>query len=206
MGTRPAPVTCVVLVKIIPISLAHPGGVYMRLPVLRLAAVALCCCSLSVLPAHAAAPSARAVNLKLADLPAGFARTARKSTATSDEEQFTTHSLAGLLFVASDVMALPSSDLAKVAYDGGKAQVAASFRSEGLKKFTRLAIAPVGNHYIAYQGTGTISGLKITMDLVVFQRGVYFSVLAAGGLAGAFQAPQVLKLAHIIDGRMHQVG
>jgi hypothetical protein len=46
----------------------------------------------------------------------------------------------------------------------------------------------------------------MNMDLVVFQRGVYFSVLAAGGLVGAFQPSQVLKLAHIIDGRMQQAG
>lgn len=187
----------------------------MRFPIRRLAAVVLCCCSLSVLPAHAAsalsahaaAPGVKSVNLKLTDLPPGFTRTSRTSDASSDSEEFTAKSLSTLLFVVSDVEALSSADLAKAAYHGAKGQVASSFKGAGLSTFKRLAIAPVGNHYIAYQGSGIVSGgLKMTMDVVVFQRAGYFTVLVGAGLTGSFRTAQVLKLAHVIDTRMQHAG
>jgi hypothetical protein len=179
----------------------------MRSSILRLAAVALCCCSLGALPAHAAAPSAKAVNLKLSDLPAGFTRSSHTSDASSDSEEFTAKSLSTLLFVESDVTVLPSKEMASATYSIAKGQVASSFKGAGLTTYKRLKIAPVGNHFIAYQGSGTVSGgLKMTMDVVVFQRATYITLLAAAGLTGSFRTAQVLAFAHVIDGRMQRAG
>ncbi|HWE64083.1 MAG TPA: hypothetical protein VHB98_20410 [Chloroflexota bacterium] len=168
--------------------------------------LALCCCAGCVLPAHAAAPPIKAINLKLADLPAGFARSSRKTDATSDDEQFARQVIAGLLFVESNVSRLANSQEATLAYNAGAAQIVSSLKSQGLTSFKRLSVAGVGSHHIAYQGTGTTNGIKATLDLIVFQRGDYFTVLVGAGVAGTFKVTQVLKLAHIVDGRIKAAG
>jgi hypothetical protein len=171
---------------------------------------------------RAAAPNPRAVNLALADLPAGFslgsstvqdnaaaakadgetvAQEVKSGRLLGYEVEFHRPAKKGLVEVDSIVIAYDTAAHARAAYLQALKQ-----ENADTSLHTRpLVVTSVGAHHHAASFTQTIDGNKLYGSFVLFHRGNY-AVAVLAGTASKSDATALSKLARIVDTRIQQAG